>query len=45
MESVDTCKSHDDDCDNQYACPKVTEITQCSNGGQMDIQHIKYQLS
>lgn len=32
-ELEDICDIPYNDCDNQYVCPKVTEITQCSNGG------------
>ena len=29
----DSCEIPYEECDNLYACPKVTEITQCSEGG------------
>lgn len=30
---TDSCEIPYEECDNLYACPKVTEITQCSEGG------------
>jgi hypothetical protein len=39
----DSCEIPYEDCDNLYACPKVTEITQCSEGG-LD-EYTTYRLS
>ena len=32
-QSDDICTIPYEECDNLYACPKITEITQCSEGG------------
>ena len=40
---LEQCDIPYNDCDNIYACPKVTEITQCSNGGLNG--YTTYQLS